>query len=188
MMLGWGGRWGIRATGSWTGTVRDQRSYEAAAMYWVCVQWSVVDGKQHRYIATHIWTSESRSWIGKRRENPFTGGITSPLLTYGAHHHQPGGFDASFFSSRWRTSSCLHSRSHPPSPSIFLKSKHCHLTNQHSLTQLSLATVAAQVARLAASSQLSGEASCVACAAAKQEHRRRPENQPPKLTIRLSDK
>ena len=79
---------------------------------------------------------------------------------------------------------------HDPIPplSIFLKNKHCHLTNQHSLTQLSLATVAAQVARLAASSQLSGEASCVACAAAKQEHRRRPENQPPKLTIRLSDK
>ena len=76
----------------------------------------------------------------------------------------------------------------PPSSSIFLKNQHCHLTNQHSLTQLSLATVAAQVARLAASSQLSGEASCVACAAAKQEHRRRPENQPPKLTIRLADK
>ena len=24
-------------------------------MYWVCVQWSVVDGKQHRYIATHTY-------------------------------------------------------------------------------------------------------------------------------------
>ena len=68
MILGWGGWWGIRATGSWTGTVRDQRSYEAAAMYWVCVQWSVVDGKQHRYIATHIYEHQNRDHGSAREE------------------------------------------------------------------------------------------------------------------------
>ena len=159
-------------------------------MYWVCVQWSVVDGKQNRNIATHTYEHQIQDHGSAREERI--------LLRAGLRHRcSPMGLTTTSQEGLTPPSSphgdaparaSIHDPI--PPPSIFLKNKHCHSTNQHSLTQLSLATVAAQVARLAASSQLSGEASCccVACAAAKQEHRRRPENQPPKLTIRLSDK